>query len=76
MKKLPCKYEGCKDRRVHHEYPDTPRGVQYVEVPDDRTEKDPVFCSMTCAIMDGWMSVKYETPEEELARQKAWRDRQ
>ena len=73
MKRLPCKHEKCGERRVHHDRPDTPRGVRFVDVPDDFTEDDPVFCSITCAVLDGWMSLKYETYEEMQARKEAWR---
>jgi hypothetical protein len=76
MKNLPCKYRFCGNRRAHHERPDEDRGTQYVEVPDEVTDKDPVFCSCTCAMMDGWMTAYYETPEQVEARRKAWRARQ
>lgn len=73
MKQLPCKYPDCGLRRRHHEHPDEPRGTQMVEVPDHVTEHDPVFCSLTCAMMDGWMTAGYETPEEESERRRKWR---
>ena len=56
MKYVPCKYEKCRNRRVHYERQDTPRGVQMVEVQDDHD--GPAYCSFTCAIMDGAMSVR------------------
>lgn len=73
MKTLPCKYPDCGARRVHHERPDEPRGHQQVEVPDRYDEASPVFCSLSCAMMDGWMTARYETPEQEETRRAAWR---
>lgn len=61
MKKHPCLVPGCKERRRHHKDPDTPRGVQYVEVPDDWPDDRPAFCSMTCAIRGGYTSVRAVT---------------
>ena len=55
-KKMPCSYDQCKYHRIHFELPDVPRGVQYVEVPDDW--EGPAYCSVTCAIMDGAYSLK------------------
>jgi hypothetical protein len=45
-KKVPCSAEGCSDRRIHHERPDTPRGTQYCEVKANHT--GPAFCSLNC----------------------------
>lgn len=53
MKKLPCKSPGCAEKRAHHERWAEPRGVQYVQVPDDWPDEKPVFCSMECAIYAG-----------------------
>ena len=72
-KKLPCKNPECGNRRIHYERQDEPRGTQYIEVSEGTTENDPVFCSITCACMDGWMTVKYETQEQIHARHRAWR---
>lgn len=55
--KRECKAPDCAERRIHHERPDVPRGPQYVEVPDDYPAHRPVFCSMTCAIMGGYMTL-------------------
>jgi hypothetical protein len=73
--KLPCKFPRCGERRIHHDRPDEPRGTQLVEVPDTTSEYDPVFCSYTCAIADGWMCLRYETAEETEARQVRWREK-
>ncbi len=48
-KKQQCNGPHCTSRRVHHERPDTPRGVQYVEVPEDYS--GPAFCSISCQII-------------------------
>jgi hypothetical protein len=48
MKQVPCAGPGCADRRVHFERPDTPRGIQMVEVPDDH--EGLAFCSITCSL--------------------------
>ena len=58
MKKRQCSYKDCKSRRVHYERQDIPRGIQYVEVPDDYSNDLNVYCSFTCAIMDGSYDVK------------------
>ena len=58
MKKIPCSYEKCWGRRIHHERQDTPRGVQLVEVND--IYEGAAYCSFTCAIMDGAMSLRKE----------------
>lgn len=60
MKKVPCCGPGCADHRVHWCAPDTPRGVQLVEVADDWNR--PAFCSMTCAILGGYMKVSCDNP--------------
>jgi hypothetical protein len=56
MKKLPCKAYGCAERRIHWTQPYEERGTQYVEVPDDYPDERPVFCSLTCAILGGYMT--------------------
>lgn len=62
-KRVVCAYPECRLRRVHHERPDEPRGPQYVEVAWNYEGK--AYCSMTCAIMDGSMSLRYEEPKNE-----------
>jgi hypothetical protein len=76
MKKLLCKNEGCGNRRVHHDMPDKPRGAVSVEVDDDYPEDGAVFCSYTCALLDGWTSLRYETSEEIEVRQNNWHKKQ
>jgi hypothetical protein len=46
MKYLPCAGPGCASRRLHYEKPDTPRGSQWVEVPDEYEGN--AFCSIEC----------------------------
>jgi len=60
--KRPCCFERCGERRIHHERPHEPRGTQYFEVPDDYPIDKPVYCSLTCAISAGAISLKYEGP--------------
>ena len=57
MKKIPCFYEGCDQRRSHFTIQDEYRPRQMVEVKDGY-DGSPVYCSFTCAILDGKMSVK------------------
>lgn len=59
MKKIVCPAPGCQGRRKHWCDPDTPRGCQMVEVPDDWPEGKPAYCSMTCAIASGFMTLEY-----------------
>lgn len=59
MKKVPCSYVDCGERRIHHEEPDTKRGTQFIEVPDTFDEAlNKAFCSITCAVMAGEYSLK------------------
>ena len=44
--RVPCAGKGCSERRIHFEHPNTPRGVQLVEVPEGH--EDLVFCSIEC----------------------------
>lgn len=55
-----CSYKHCGKRRIHHERQDEERGTQQVDVPDDYPIDKPVYCSMTCSIMDGAMSLEYK----------------
>ena len=66
MKKVPCNSGHCKDYRAHHERQDEPRGIVLVEVPDDYEYKygeKEAYCSLTCALIAGWISIKYCRPE-------------
>jgi hypothetical protein len=58
MKKVKCSGPGCSEKRVSWCNPDTPRGPQYVEVKEDYEGK--AWCSITCAVMGGAMSLKWE----------------
>jgi hypothetical protein len=54
MKMVECNGgETCRSRRVHWDEPNTPRGPQFVPMPDGH--EGPVYCSITCAVMDGAM---------------------
>ena len=57
MKKVYCSYNKCYQRRVHYERQDEERGQQLVEVPDDFKDEEKAYCSLTCSIMDGSMSL-------------------
>ena len=63
MKKVVCPGPECQERRKHHERQDEPRGPQMVEVPDDRPDHRPAFCSMTCALMSGYTTLHFVTEE-------------
>jgi len=62
MKKVPCSYPECHRYRVHYERQDEERGIQWIEVPDNHEGK--AYCSITCACLDGAMSVKNDKREE------------
>lgn len=53
-----CDFDHCSLRRIHHERPDESRGLRTIEV--DEGYNEPWFCSMTCAIMAGFQSVRFE----------------
>lgn len=55
-RRVPCSYDGCKNYRVHHLHPETPRGVVLVEVPAGHDGL--AYCSLTCAAMDGAIRVR------------------
>lgn len=60
FKMVDCDGPHCAERRIHHERPDTPRGIQRVEVPQNHT--GPAFCSIECSMY--WKGQK-KTEEEE-----------
>lgn len=60
-KLVDCDGPHCADRRIHHERPDTPRGVQQVRVPQDYTGT--AFCSIECSMY--WRGQKRIEEEEE-----------
>ena len=62
MKELPCSYKDCQNRRIHFTIPDQPRGIQMILVDDDYEGE--AYCSFTCAILDGKMSVMKEKNED------------
>lgn len=51
MKQIECSGPYCPQRRIHYEDPFTPRGPQFIEVPDDYEGK--AYCSIECAMYDG-----------------------
>lgn len=63
MKEIVCPAPGCQGYRKHWCDPDTSRGPQIVEVPDDWPEGKPAFCSMTCALYAGYMTLEYVSEE-------------
>ena len=63
MKKIPCSYKDCDQRRIHFSIPDETRSHRMVEVKDDH-EGD-AYCSLTCAILNGKMSVKNKENQNE-----------
>ena len=56
MKKIPCGNPTCSERRIHFERQDEMRPQQMVEVEDDYMGK--AFCSITCACVVGYYSVR------------------
>ena len=66
MKYVPCSYDKCYLRRPHFLLQDEVRTQQMVQVADEYD--GPAYCSYTCAIMDGKMSVKsdqkYDIPPD------------
>lgn len=68
MKKLPCSYKHCDQRRSHFTLQDENRPRQMVEVDDD-FEGD-CYCSLTCMILDGKMSVRQHKKENCVSYQE------
>lgn len=62
MKKIPCSYRHCDQRRLHFAIQDENRPRQMVEVDDD-FEGD-AYCSLTCAILDGKMTVRNQEEQK------------
>ncbi len=58
MKKIACSYSKCGDRRIHYEQPDTLRGTQYIRITGNHT--GPMYCSMECAMYDGFINARGE----------------
>lgn len=58
MKKVPCAYKDCGERRAHWQTPDIKRGTVMIEVADDRPDDKPMYCSITCACLSGAMSIR------------------
>lgn len=68
MKKLPCSYKHCDQRRSHFTLQDENRPRQMVEVDDDF--KGDCYCSLTCMILDGKMSVRQHKKENCVSYQE------
>ena len=49
--KKQCSYRYCHVRRKHWQEPDTTRGHQYVDVPEDYIRED-AYCSITCMMIE------------------------
>ena len=62
MKKIPCSYKHCDQRRIHFTIQDENRPRQMVEVDDD-FEGD-AYCSLTCMILDGKMTVRNQEEQK------------
>ena len=62
MKKIPCSYENCNQRRLHYTLQDQNRPRQMIEVDDD-FEGD-WYCSLTCMMLAGKMSVRQHKKED------------
>ncbi len=59
-KLVDCSGPRCADQRIHHERPDTPRGIQRVKVPQGHA--GPAFCSVECSMY--WKGQKKVEEEE------------
>ena len=59
--KVPCSWAQCHLQLSHWMWPNTPRGVQWVTVPDGYVGK--AYCSFTCALLAGAMSIRQEKGE-------------
>lgn len=68
MKKIPCSYKHCDQRRLHFAIQDENRSRQMVEIADDH-EGD-AYCSLTCAILDGKMTVGQHKKENCVSYQE------
>lgn len=62
MKKVQCACFGCENRRRSHDDPYTPRGPQYIKVPDDYQGR--AFCSIECSVYAKYYDA-VETKEKE-----------
>ena len=60
--KVPCKYKFCASRRIHYTQQDIERGIQYIEIEDEK--KQEAYCSLTCAILDGALTIKTGSSNE------------
>ena len=67
MKKVFCSYKDCDKRRSHFTIQDEYRPHQMVEVSDEYDGGE-VFCSFTCAILAGKMSVKADKESNEVSK--------
>lgn len=68
MKKVQCSYKDCNQRRSHFTMQDEYRSHQLVEVEDDY-EGDS-YCSLTCAMLAGKMSVRQHNKEDCVSYQE------
>lgn len=70
--KRPCSYVKCQHRLSHYEKSDKSCNDKMIDVPSGYAEHLPLYCSMTCGLLDGWLVLHYETQKETLARQELW----
>jgi len=68
MKTISCSYENCNQRRLHYTLQDQNRPRQMIEVDDD-FEGD-CYCSLTCMMLDGKMSVRQHKKEDCVSYQE------
>lgn len=73
MKNINCSYSDCGSRRIHWERPDEMRGQQRIEVDDNHI--GPMYCSISCACMDGYMSVRLESKEQQEIRREKYNEK-
>ena len=67
-KSVHCSYEGCSDRRAHHDRPNERRSHQEFWVPANQS--GPYYCSIECSVYDKAKKelVANDTPETETAQ--------
>ena len=70
MKRVKCPAPGCAGKRIHHERPDTPRGPQYNDVPDDYYGL--TFCSLECQMYWNGTNKKKIWKRKKEKEEKGW----
>ena len=72
MKKVPCGYDGCSNRRIHWEEPETMRPHRMIEVEDNFDESCKCFCSFECACYAGYMTLNNNSGKKYIEVDGSW----